>query len=212
MTFDFKKAYSEYYLPPRQPGLIELPEMRFVAVRGEGDPNAPDGAYQTALELLYGVAYTLRMSPRMGRAIEGYFPYVVPPLEGLWEQKGVDGIDYARKADFHWISMIRLPDFVARADFDWAVEAAAEKKGMDFSPVEYYSYHEGLCAQCMHLGSYDSEPETLRRILEFVEAQGCAPDYSWERKHHEIYLSDPRRTKEEKRKTVLRIPVRRKQA
>ena len=212
MTFDFKKAYSEYYLPPRQPGLIELPEMRFGAVRGEGDPNAPGGAYQTALELLYGVAYTLRMSPRMGRAIEGYFPYVVPPLEGLWEQKGVDGIDYARKADFHWISMIRLPDFVARADFDWAVEAAAEKKGMDFSPVEYYSYHEGLCAQCMHLGSYDSEPETLRRILEFVETQGCAPDYSGERKHHEIYLSDPRRTKEEKRKTVLRIPVRRKQA
>ena len=212
MTFDFKKAYSEYYLPPRNPGLIELPEMRFVAVWGEGDPNAPGGAYQTALELLYGVAYTLRMSPRMGRAIEGYFPYVVPPLEGLWEQKVVDGIDYARKADFHWISMIRLPDFVARADFDWAVEAAAEKKGMDFSPVEYYSYHEGLCAQCMHLGSYDSEPETLRRILEFVEAQGCAPDYSGERKHHEIYLSDPRRTKEEKRKTVLRIPVRRKQA
>lgn len=210
MAFDFKKEYSEFYLPPREPGLIELPEMRFVAVRGKGDPNDPSGAYQAALELLYAVAYTLRMSPRAGRAIEGYFPYVVPPLEGLWEQPGAEGIDFARKADFQWTSMIRLPDFVTEADFRWAVEAAARKKGLDFSPVELLSYREGLCVQCMHLGSYDSEPETMRRMLEFTDAQGCAPDYAGGRRHHEIYLSDPRRTQVEKRKTVLRIPVRRK--
>lgn len=209
MTFDFKKAYSAYYLPPRQPGLVELPEMRFLAVRGQGDPNDPGGAYPAALQLLYGVAYTLRMAPRTGRAIEGYFPYVVPPLEGLWEQEGSTEIDYGRKADFHWISMIRLPDFVTEADFRWAVEAAAEKKGLDFSPVELFSYREGLCVQCMHLGSYDSEPETLARMLEYAGAQGCTPDVSGDRKHHEIYLSDPRRTKVENRKTVLRIPVRR---
>lgn len=209
MAFDFKKMYSECYLPPRQPGLIELPEMRFVAVRGQGDPNAPGGAYQAALERLYGVAYTLRMSPRAGRAIEGYFPYVVPPLEGLWVQPDGNGIDFGRKAEFQWISMIRQPDFVTEADFRWAVETAARKKGMDFSAVELFSYREGLCVQCMHLGGYDSEPATLAQMLEFAEAQGCAPDYTGGRRHHEIYLSDPRRTKEEKLKTVLRIPVRR---
>lgn len=134
MTFDFKKVYSAYYLPPRQPGLVELPEMRFLAVRGQGDPNDPGGAYPAALQLLYGVAYTLRMAPRTGRAIEGYFPYVVPPLEGLWEQEGSTEIDYGRKADFHWISMIRLPDFVTEADFRWAVEAHCGEEGTGFFP------------------------------------------------------------------------------
>ncbi len=208
MPFDYKKEYREFYLPPRTPVLVDVPEMRFLAVRGRGDPNAPDGAYQAAISLLYGVAFTIKMSKKGSRPIEGYFDYVVPPLEGFWWQEGVSGIDYARKEDFQWISLIRLPDFVRRSDFDWAVAEAARKKQMDFSPVEYLTYTEGLCVQCMHIGPYDAEPETVEAMHAFAAREGYAPDLSPDRYHHEIYLSDARRVPPERRKTVIRHPVR----
>lgn len=211
MAFDFKKEYKVFYLPPQKPVLVTVPQMHFLAVRGEGNPNEPDGAYQAALSKLYAVAYTLRMSRKTGREIEGYFEYVVPPLEGLWQQSGsTEGnLDYSRKDDFSWISMIRLPDFISEADVHWAIAEAMRKKQLDCSDVEYFSYDEGLCVQCMHTGSYDSEPETMAKMHAFMQAEGLQADYSAERKHHEIYLSDPRRTAPEKLKTVIRLPVKR---
>ena len=209
MAFDYKKEYREFYLPPRTPGLIDVPQTRYIAVSGSGDPNAPDGAYKAAIGLLYGVAFTIKMSPKSGRQIEGYFPYVVPPLEGLWRQAGGGAVDYADKSGFSWISMIRLPAFVTQADFEWAVRQAAEKKGTDFSAVRLFTYDEGLCVQCMHVGPYDAEPETLARMHDFMRENGLAPDVSEARRHHEIYLGDPRRTAPARLHTVLRLPVRR---
>lgn len=211
MPFDYKKEYKEFYLPPAKPVTVEVPEMHFVAVRGKGNPNEPDGAYQQALGLLYGIAFTIKMSKKGSRQIAGYFDYVVPPLEGLWRQAGsADGtIDYARKDAFEWISMIRLPDFVTQADFEWAAAEATAKKKTDFSAVEYFTYHEGFCVQCMHIGSYDSEPETLAKMHAFMQENRLVPDISEARRHHEIYLSDARRTPPEKLKTVIRLPVRR---
>ncbi|MCD7929854.1 MAG: GyrI-like domain-containing protein [Clostridiales bacterium] len=209
MAFDYKKEYKEYYLPKKVPGIVTVPPMNFLAVRGNGDPNAEDGAYKASIGLLYGVAYTLKMSKKGGRAIKGYFDYVVPPLEGFWQQPGQDaGIDYSRKEDFRFISVIRLPDFVTKADFDWAVTEATRKKKTDFSPVEFLTYDEGLCVQCMHIGSYDEEPTTVHRMHEFMTEQGYELDISDQRLHHEIYLSDPRKTAPEKQKTVLRHPIR----
>lgn len=212
MPFDFKKEYKEFYLPPRQPQLVTVPPMRFAAVRGEGDPNQEGGAYQQALSLLYGIAFTVKMSPRAGHAMDGFFEYVVPPLEGLWWMRGADGtclpgIDYARKADFRWISMIRLPDFVTREEFEWAQQEAARKKGSDFSAVDFFCYDEGLCVQCMHIGPYDAEPATVAAMDDFAVAQGCRADFSPARMHHEIYLSDARRCAKDKLKTVIRHPV-----
>lgn len=212
MAFDYKKEYKEFYLPPRTPGIVDVPAMNFIAVRGQGDPNDPEGAYSAALGLLYAVAFTIKMSCKGGRSIDGYFPYVVPPLEGLWRQKGTDGIDYTRKERFQWVSMIRLPDFVTREDFHWAVREASAKKGRDFSPVEFFPYREGLCVQCMHLGPYDGEPDTIRAMERFALEQGYAPDLSERRPHHEIYLSDPRRTAPERLRTVVRHPVRKRDA
>ncbi len=206
MAFDYKKEYKEFYLPPKKPGLVEIPRMQYVAVRGKGDPNAPDGEYKRAMQILYGVAFTIRMSDKGDHKIEGYFPYVVPPLEGLWWQAD-GGLDLSNKSDFQWISMIRLPDFVTQKDFDWAVAEAAEKKKADFSPAEFFTYEEGLCVQCMHIGSYDTEAETLLRMKEFSREQGVVPDFSKGRLHHEIYLSDPRRIAVERLRTVLRQPV-----
>lgn len=208
MAFDFKKEYKEFYLPPAKPGLVEVPAMNFLAVRGQGDPNASDGEYQRAMGLLYGVAFTIKMSKLGDRRIKGYFDYVVPPLEGFWWMKDGGAIDYGRKEDFRWISLIRLPDFVSRADFDWAIGEAGQKKKQDFSPVELLSYDEGLCVQCMHIGSYDDEPATLRAMEEFAAQQGYVPDIGPERHHHEIYLSDARKVPPEKRKTVIREPIR----
>ena len=208
MAFDFKKEYREFYLPKTQPSLVTVPPMNYVAVRGRGDPNREGGAYQQAIGLLYGIAFTIKMSRLGDHRIEGYFDYVVPPLEGFWRQEGVDGIDYARKEDFRWISCIRLPDFVTRADFDWAVGEAERKKKADFSPVEFMPCDEGLCVQCMHLGPYDDEPATVALMHRFLEEQGYAPDISEARQHHEIYLSDARKTAPEKLKTVIRHPIR----
>ena len=207
MAFDYKKEYKEFYLPKSKPALVTVPPMNFLAVRGCGDPNAEGGAYQTAIGLLYGVAYTIKMSRKGDRQIEGYFDYVVPPLEGFWWQEDVTGVDYAHKENFQWIALIRLPDFVTRADFEWAVAEAARKKKQDFSTVEWLTYDEGLCVQCMHLGPYDDKPETVRLMTEFAEAQGYVIDISETRYHHEIYLSDARKTTPEKLKTVIRHPI-----
>ena len=208
MAFDFKKEYREFYLPKDSPALVTVPPMNYLAVRGRGDPNAEDGEYQWALGLLYGMAYTIKMSWKSPRQIEGYFDYVVPPLEGFWWQEGRTGVDYSRKEDFCWISLIRLPDFVTREDFAWARAEAARKKKTDFSSVEYLPYEEGLCVQCMHLGPYDEEPATVKRMHAFLEKRGYALDISDRRYHHEIYLSDARKTAPEKLKTVIRHPIR----
>lgn len=207
MPFDYKKEYKEFYQPPKKPGLIEIPEMNYIAVRGKGNPNLPDGEYKSSIGLLYGIAYTIKMSHMGNHKIDGYFPYVVPPLEGLWWQKGTTRIDYSHKEDFEWISMIRLPDFVTKEEFNWAVLEATEKKQTDFSKVEFFPYKEGLCVQCMHIGSYDDEPSTLQLMDDFIQKEGYIPDRSGTRRHHEIYLSDPRRAKPERLRTVIRQPV-----
>ena len=207
MAFDYKKEYKEFNLPPRTTGIIEIPEMHYVAVRGKGDPNEPDGEYKKAMNLLYGIAFTIKMSNKGTHRIDGYFSYVVPPLEGLWMQEGTEGIDYSHKENFRWISMIRLPDFVKKEDFDWAVEEASAKKKMDFSKAEYFTYGDGTSVQCMHIGSYDHEPETIQKMDEFAAENGYVPDLSDTRFHHEIYLSDPRRTAEERLRTVIRHPL-----
>jgi len=209
MPFDFKKQFRDQYQPSRTPGIVSVPAMRYVAMRGRGNPNEEGGAYQRAIELLYGVSYTIKMSPKAGHAIDGYFEYVVSPLEGFWWQEGVQGVDYARKDDFNWISCIRLPDFVTPDEFAWAIDEATRKKRRDFSSVELLSVEEGTCVQCLHLGPYDDEPATVDAMHAVAEEQGYVPDFSSTRLHHEIYLSDPRRTAPDKLKTVIRHPVRR---
>ena len=208
MPFDYKKEYKEFYLPDKKPGIITVPKMNYIAVRGQGDPNREDGEYQQAMRMLYGIAFTIKMSRKGDHQIDGYFDYVVPPLEGFWWQDGVVGIDYAHKENFRWISVLRLPDFVTKADFDWAVDEATHKKKADFSKAEYLTYDEGLCVQCLHIGSYDDEPQTVELMHEYAERQGYAPDITDQRLHHEIYLSDARKVSPEKLKTVIRHPVR----
>ena len=207
MAFDFKKEYKEFYMPKGTPSIVNVPKMNYIAVRGTGDPNREDGEYKQAIGLLYGIAFTIKMSKKGDHRIEGYFDYVVPPLEGFWWQDGIDGIDYARKEDFRWISVIRLPDFVTEDDFSWAVNEATKKKKQDFSSVEFLTVEEGLCVQCMHIGSYDDEPATVARMHEFVKQQGYELDITDKRLHHEIYLSDARKVAPEKLKTVIRHPV-----
>ena len=208
MAFDFKKEYKEFYLPKDVPSLVDVPPMNYVAVRGKGDPNEEGGEYKKAMELLYGLSFTVKMSKKGDHRIEGYFDYVVPPLEGFWWQDGTDGVDYGRKDEFNWISVIRLPEFVTREEFDWAVAEAGRKKKADFSRAEFLTVEEGMCVQCMHLGSYDSEPATVERMHRFAAEQGLEPDFSGGRLHHEIYLSDARKTAPESLRTVIRHPVR----
>lgn len=212
MAFDYKKEYKEFYMPKNTPAIVDVPAMNYIAVRGHGDPNLEDGEYKQAIGLLYGIAFTIKMSKKSGRQIEGFFDYVVPPLEGFWWQEGVSGVDYSRKEDFNWISVIRLPDFVTREDFDWAVREAEAKKKTDFSKVEFLTYDEGLCVQCMHIGPYDDEPSTVLRMHEFMEQQGYSLDITDQRLHHEIYLSDARKTAPDKLRTVIRHPVRKSYA
>ena len=208
MAFDFKKEYKEYYMPAAKPSIVTIPPMNYIAVRGEGNPNAEDGAYKQAIGLLYGIAFTIKMSKMGDHRIKGYFDYVVPPLEGFWWQDGVIGIDYAHKERFNWISVIRLPDFVTKDDFDWAVAEAERKKKMDFSKAEFLSCDEGMCIQCMHIGSYDDEPATVEQMHRYMEEQGYTLDITDQRLHHEIYLSDVRKVAPEKLKTVIRHPIR----
>ena len=208
MAFDFKKEYKEFYMPAAKPSIVTVPPMNYIAVRGQGDPNQEDGEYKQAIGLLYGIAFTIKMSKMGDHRIEGYFDYVVPPLEGFWWQDGVIGIDYAHKERFQWISVIRLPDFVTKEAYDWAAAEAARKKKLDFSAAEFFRYEEGLCVQCMHLGAYDNEPATVDRMHRFMEEQGYAQDITDQRMHHEIYLSDARKVAPEKLKTVIRHPIR----
>ena len=207
MAFDFKKEYKEFYMPPKKPSIVTIPKMNYIAVRGQGDPNPEESEYKQAIGLLYGIAFTIKMSKMGSHKIDGYFDYVVPPLEGFWWQEGVIGVDYSRKDDFNWISVIRLPDFVTREDFEWAVEEATRKKKTDFSKVEFFTYDEGLCVQCMHIGPYDDEPATVELMHKFMEEQGYELDITEDRMHHEIYLSDARKVAPEKLKTVVRHPI-----
>ena len=243
--YDYKKECKQYYLPTQKPAIVEIPSMNFLAVAGKGDPNEADGEYSRAMGLLYGVAYTVKMSYKGDYKIAGFFEYVVPPLEGFWwqtachmaqthqareraaaisdsptlpEENHADlemlsvqpgGVDYSRKADFRWISLIRLPDFVTEADFEWAVKEATRKKKTDFSEVRFLTYDEGLCVQSMHLGAYDDEPATVAALADFAHENGYVIDITPSRYHHEIYLTDPRKTEQEKLKTVVRHPIRR---
>lgn len=207
MAFDYKKEYKEFYMPKNKPSIVEVPPMNYIAVRGKGNPNAEDSEYKQSIGLLYGIAFTIKMSKKGTHQIDGYFDYVVPPLEGFWWQNNVKGIDYSRKEDFNFISMIRLPDFVTKEDFDWAKEEAAKKKKEDFSKVEFLTYDEGLCVQCMHIGAYDDEPATVKMMHDFMTAEGYELDITDKRFHHEIYLSDARRAAPERLKTVIRHPV-----
>lgn len=207
MAFDYKKECKEYYLPKNVPNIVKIPQMNFIAVKGKGNPNELNGEYQSAISLLYAVAFTLKMSYKTDYKIDGYFPYVVPPLEGFWWQEGIKGVDYNNKDSFNWISVIRLPDFITKKNFDWAIKTATEKKKMDFSKVYFFTYDEGLCVQCMHIGSFDDEPETVNTMDNFAIDSGYEINITDERMHHEIYLSDPRKTSTEKLKTIIRHPV-----
>ena len=207
MAFDYKKEYKEFYMPKNKPGIVEIPPMNYIAVRGKGNPNAEGGEYKQSIGLLYGIAFTIKMSKKGSHHIAGYFDYVVPPLEGLWWQENIKGIDYSRKEDFHFISMIRLPDFVTKEDYEWAIGEAEKKKKEDFSKVEFLTYNEGLCVQCMHIGAYDDEPATVELMHDFMTAKGYELDITDTRLHHEIYLSDARRVAPEKLKTVIRHPI-----
>ena len=207
MTFDYKKEYKELYLPKRKPEFVTVPAMNYLAVSGSGDPNQEDGEYKEAIGLLYGIAYTIKMSKKGSHKIPGYFDYVVPPLEGLWWSKGNKNIDYNHKEDFKWISMIRLPEFITQEEFNWAIREATNKKKQDFSKVKLFKYDEGRCVQIMHLGSYDDEPKTIEKLHQYVQENNCQIDIQNPRYHHEIYLSDPRRTKPENIKTVIRLPI-----
>lgn len=209
MAFDFKKEYKEFYLPKSQPQIVDVPPMRYIAVRGQGDPNAEGGTYQQAVSVLYAVAYTLKMSYKTDHKIAGFFEYVVPPLEGFWWQEDTTGVDYSRKSDFNWLSVIRLPDFVTTDDFRWAVETATRKKKLDCSAAEFLTIDEGLCVQIMHIGPYDDEPKSVALMDEYLLEHGYVNDITAERLHHEIYLSDPRKTPPEKWKTVIRHPIKR---
>ena len=208
MAFDFKKEYKEFYMSKSVPEIVTVPKANYIAVRGMGDPNQEGGAYQSAVSILYAVAYTLKMSYKTDYRIEGFFEYVVPPLEGFWWQEGVDGIDYGDKSTFHWISVIRLPEFVTKKDFDWAVEEAARKKKLDCFLAEFLTIEEGLCVQIMHIGPFDNEPSTVALMDQYIAENGYANDMNEARRHHEIYLSDARKAAPEKWKTIIRHPIR----
>ena len=207
MPFDFKKKYKELYLPKNKPQVVNVPKANYIAIRGQGNPNEEGGAYQRAISVLYVVAYTLKMSYKSDYKIAGFFEYVVPPLEGFWWQDGICGVDYSKKDEFNWISIIRLPDFITRENFDWAVKTASEKKKIDCSKAEFLTIEEGLCVQIMHFGSFDDEPATVTLMDKYLEENGYEKDFSDTRLHHEIYLSDPRKTTPDKQKTVIRHPV-----
>lgn len=211
MAFDFKKEYKEFYLPKNKPQIVTVPRMNYIAVRGKGNPNEEGGAYKASIGVLYAIAYTIKMSKMGDHRIEGYFDYVVPPLEGFWWQEGMDGFDYGNKSAFQWISVIHLPDFVTKEDFDWAVAEATRKKKLDCTKAEFLTIEEGECVQIMHLGAFDDEPATVAVMDAYLDANGYENDFSQSRRHHEIYLSDARKVAPEKWKTVIRHPVRRKE-
>lgn len=207
MAFDFKKEYKEFYMPKSKPEIVMVPAANYIAVRGKGNPNEENGAYQKAVGVLYAVAYTLKMSYKGTHNIEGFYEYVVPPLEGFWWQKNIDGVDYSDESSFNWISVIRLPDFIKAADFNWAVTEAGKKKKIDCTSAEFLTIDEGLCVQIMHIGSFDNEPATVAIMNDFIAQNGYQNDMNNSRLHHEIYLSDPRKSEVSKWKTVIRHPI-----
>lgn len=210
MAFDFKKEYKEFYMPAKKPAIIEIPTMNYIAVKGKGDPNEEGGDYKKSIEQLYAVAYTIKMSKMGDHRMEGYFDFVVPPLEGFWWQEGINGVDYSMKDKFNFISVIRLPDFVTESEFEWAVKETESKKKIDLSNVEFFTYDEGLCVQCMHIGPFEDEPATVSLMHEYMVKEGYDLDITDLRYHHEIYLSDFRKTSPEKLKTVIRHPIKKK--
>ena len=207
MAFDYKKEYKEFYVPKNKLSIVNIPKMNYISVSGKGNPNEENGEYIKSIEFLYGIAFTIKMSYKGDYKIDGYFEYVVPPLEGFWWQDGIKGMDYNKKEELNFISIIRLPDFVAEQDFKWAVDEAAKKKKNDFSKVEFLTYEEGLCVQCMHIGSYDDEPVTVRLMEDYARENGYEINITDTKFHHEIYLSDPRRCEADKLKTVIRHPI-----
>ena len=207
MAYDFKKEYKELYMPKNKPQIVDVPEANYIAVRGKGDPNEEGGAYQQAISVLYAVAYTLKMSYKTDYKMEGFFEYVVPPLEGFWWQDNVEGVDYSDKSSFQWISAIRLPDFVTKKDLDWAKETAEKKKKLECSSAEFLTIEEGLCVQMMHLGAFDDEPASVAVMDKFIQENGYVNDMNSKRLHHEIYMTDARKTAPEKWKTVIRHPI-----
>ena len=208
MAFDFKKEYKEFYLPKNRPEIVTVPRANYIAVRGQGDPNAEGGAYQQAIGVLYALAYTLKMSYKTDYRIQGFYDYVVPPLEGFWRQEGVEGIDYGNKAAFQWTSVIRLPDFVTEKDLAWAVETAEKKKKLDCSAAAFLTVDEGLCVQILHLGPFDEEPASVALMDAYIRERSYVNDLSEQRQHHEIYLSDARKVEPARWKTVIRHPIR----
>lgn len=210
MVFDFKKQFKKYYMPKDKLSIIEVEKMNFIAIKGSGDPNEENGDYQNAIGLLYNVAYTLKMSYKTTYQIEGFYEYVVPPLEGFWWREGICGVDYAHKENFCFIALIRLPDFIKKVDFDWAIKEATRKKKQDYSRVMFYTYDEGLCVQCLHIGSYDDEVESVSKMHQYIEELGYEVDINDQRYHHEIYLSDPRKCDVSKLKTIIRHPIKKK--
>lgn len=207
MAFDFKKEYKEFYMPKSKPNIINVPKMNYIAVKGKRNPNDECGEYKQSISILYSVAYTLRMSYKTDYKIDGFFEYVVPPLEGFWWQNNIEGIDYSKKSEFKWISAIRLPDFISDSDFEWAVKTATEKKGIDCSKAYFMTLEEGLCVQIMHIGKFDDEPKTIALMNDYLEQNGYVNDMNSDRLHHEIYLSDVRKVVPERWKTVIRHPI-----
>lgn len=207
MAFDFKKEYKEFYMPKNKPAIVTVPKANYIAVRGKGNPNEEGGAYQKAISVLYAVAYTLKMSYKTDYKIDGFFEYVVPPLEGFWWQEDVKVVDYGNKDSFNWISVIRLPDFITKENFDWAVSTATKKKKLDCSSAEFLTIDEGLCVQIMHIGSFDDEPESVAKMDAYLVEKGYENDLNDTRLHHEIYMSDARKVAPEKWKTVIRHPI-----
>jgi hypothetical protein len=209
-ALDYKKEYKDLYSPKNQPMIIDVPEITFVAVEGKGNPNDKNGEYHKAMELLYGIEYTIKMS-KMGTNIpNGYFDYVVPPLEGLWWVDNSTTIPPKDKSEYNWISIIRLPEYVTEDVFSWARNEVKNKKNIETEKAEYIKIKEGLCVQCMHIGSYDEEQKTIKLMEKYIEENNLVNDINEKRRHHELYLSDPEKTAAEKLKTILRIPIRKK--
>ncbi len=206
---DYKKEYKDLYMPKNTPSIINVPKMIFIMVDGKGDPNTSK-EYENAMNVLYGLSYTIKMSKMGNNNIEGYFDYVVPPLEGFWdgEEGYFDGLNIMDKSKFIWTSMIRQSEFVTKEVYNWALEQLKKKKPeLDYSNVKYEVLEEGICVQIMHIGSYDAERESIAKMNEYIEKNGYANDFENGRRHHEIYLGDPRKTKPENLKTVIRHPV-----
>jgi hypothetical protein len=207
---DYKKEYKDLYFPKNQPSIINVPEIAFMAVEGRGDPNEENGEYKKAVELLYGIQYTIKMSKKGNNIPDGYFDYVVPPLEGFWWFDDNAKIPPKDKSKYNWLSIIRLPEYVNKKTFEWACGEVSKKKNIETEKAKFLKIKEGLCVQCMHIGSFDEEIKTLKIIDEFIANNGLVHDINDIRRHHEIYLSDPRKTEKQKMKTILRIPVKKK--